>query len=298
MKSITRLLSLVALLSVIACGCSSNENNDTITEQSFPNFFANVREFTSGATAVYSNIAYKVTLNYTAQTSDIQISGLKLPDGTTYPTMTLRNLRWGINSDGWKVISGTNVSPAISGFGNPPVFTRFEFRIYERFLEAEGNISAYSPGACATFTINGLYNVLSSYTPQVLYGETTCEDTATDQKFTSEAVEYVVTYNVDTRMISLLMNGIKFKSSSSDKFDLELRNIPVEVSNDGMSFKVDAAVPYLSGTPFESVAFSDIKGVFNPGKGLDMTFSASPRNSSTSYDFTVECDYSKANTAN
>lgn len=294
MKFLARLLPLAVLLSVLACGCSSSDNDETITEQSFPNFFANVHEITSGATAVYSNIAYKVTLNYTAQTSDIQISGLKLPDGTTYPTMTLRGLRWKINSDGWKVISGTNVSPAISGFGNPPVFTRFEFRIYERFLETAGSLSAYSPGACATFTINGLYSVLSSYTPQVLYGTTTSVNTETGAKYSTESVEYVATYNVDTRMLSLLINGIKFVSSSSDRYNIELRSIPVNVSSEGMAFDVPTIVPYLSGTPFESYTFTDIKGVLNPGKGLEFTFRACPRGFSQGFDVKVNCDYASA----
>lgn len=291
MKTIARLLSLVTLMLALATSCSSNSDSDTITEQAFPGFFANIEELTTGATAVYNNVSYSVRLNYTAQTADVQISGLRLPDGTSYPTMTLSGMRWIIDRDGWKVISASNITPAISGISNLPKFNSFEFRIYERFLEINQQ-SVYSPGVCARYTVNSIYNVLSSDTPQILYGETDVE-TVGGSDYESKAVEYVVAYNPDTRMLSLQMNGFRFRPGSAVGYDLELRNIPVTVQNGAMYFYAESIIPYLENTPFEACTFTNLRGEFNPGDGLEFTFNCTPRNDTESYIVDVDCDYSQ-----
>lgn len=293
MKIIPRLLSLAALLVMLATSCDTKTDQPTITEQAFPGFFANVHEYTTGAMAVYSNLSYKVTLNYTDQVADVQISGLKLPDGTTYPTMTLRNLRWGIDNNGWREITGREVQPEIGGFANPPVFTQFKFRIYERFLSSDLDRVVYSPAVCANYVINGVYGVMSSYSPQVLYGTTVSTDTDTNIEFESNNTIYTATYNTDTRTLTLRMNGIRFNSGINDGFDMELRNIPLEMNNNVLAFKVAYITPYLNGTVFDSYPISDLKGEFNPGEGLKFSFATTPRNSTTTYRVNVECDFAR-----
>lgn len=294
MKILSRLLTLGVLVAVLTTtSCNTESDNPTIWEQSFPGFFANVNEYATGATAVYSNLSYKVTLNYTDWVADVQISGLKLPDGTTYPTMTLRNMNFSITGDGWNEISGRNITPEIGGFANVPTFTQFKFRIYGRFLAADYDHMAYSPAVCATYVVNGLYSVLSSYSPQILFGTTVSTDITDNSKYESDAVTYTVAYNTDTRTLTIGMNGIRFSGANNDGFDMELRNIPLDLSGSSMKFNTAYATPYVNGTVFESYAIADIKGEFNPGEGLKFGFGVNPRNSESPYRVEVDCDFAR-----
>lgn len=288
MKTLTRVLSLAVIALMCLTSCDNNKNNDTVTEQSLPGFFAIVEDITSNATAVYSNVGYMVRLNYTNLTADVQISGLKLPDGTSYPTMSLTGLSWSSGNQGWKVIKGTNVQP--SGVTNAPVFNSFQLSIYERIVEVSGGQS-YEPGVCANFTVNSIYRVLSSYVPQALYGKTTSK-AESGSLFESYATEYVVNFNTDTRLLNIQMNGARFDQNMPASFNIELRNIPVTVRGGALTFDVAAITPYINDTPFEAFPITELKGDFNPANGLDFTFICTPRTASGSYTVTVDTDYS------
>ncbi len=290
MKSVFRLLSVVIVCVFSLCSCGSDNNQDTITDQSFPNFFATVDDLSMGGTAVYTNVGYRVQLNYTAMTADIQISGLKLPDGTAFPTMTLSQIPWSIDQDGWKVIKGTSIAPAISGFAKVPLFTSFEFRIYDRVLDADGQ-SVYSPGVCVRYTIDGRFRVLSTCSPQLLLGETKSES-ASGKVFETDDVEYVVEYNTDTRLLNITMNNARFEHGMPMALNIELRNIDVNISGTSLKFDVPAITPSIGGTPFEAFPITNLRGSFNPASGLEFTFHCNPRTTDEAYDVEVECSYS------
>lgn len=294
MKAILRLMAIAALPMMALAACDNSSNSDTITEQLLPGFFANVEDLTSGATAVYSNVSYLVDLNYTAMTADVQISGMKLPDGTAYPTMTFSGVPWGIDSDGWKVIKGTSLTPSISGYSDVPLFNSFEVRIYERIVQEDGN-SLYSPGVCGRFTINSIYRVLSSYSPQTLYGETSSVD-ENNNEFESDAVEYVVTYNTDTRMLTILMNGARFAADMPAALNIELRNIAAEVHNGALTFDVASITPYIEDVPYETFPITNLRGSFDPGDDLEFSFNCNPRTAEGTYTVDVDCDYSRSST--
>lgn len=290
MKSILRLFSAALVCLLAFTSCSSDNDSDTVTQQSFPDFFASVEDLSSGAQAVYSNMGFSVELNYTKMTAVIKISGLRLPDGTSYPTMTLQDIPWSIDNSGWKVIKGTNlvpsdaISPALS-------FNSFEFKICERILDNDGQ-AFYSPGVCVRFTIDSKYRILSSYTPQQLYGTATSVSAADNSSFSSTATEYIVKYNTDTRLLTIVMNNARFASTMPMALNIELRNIPVSVRGTAFEFNVDAITPYIGETPFEAFPITALNGSFDPGKGLDFTFHCAPRTTQDEYNTTVTADYS------
>ena len=290
MKKILRLLSLAVVTVLALTACSNHSDNDTVTEQLLPGFFANVQDITSGATAVYDNVSYRVQLNYTKMTADVQISGLKLPDGTTFPTMTIPGLPWTMDNNSWKVIKGTNVTPSISGFSNAPVFNSFELRIFERIL-AIGGENVYAPGVCARYTVNTIYSVLSTYTPQVLYGKTESKASLAGSVFETKGVEYELKYNDATRNLTILMKGAKFAENMPSSFDIELRNVPVTVERGMLNFEVANITPYIENMPFDAFPITNLKGSFNPAAGLDFGFTCTPRNSPEAYNVTVACTY-------
>lgn len=290
MKSITRLLSAAIVAIVALAGCTSTNDSPTVSEQLLPGFFANVEDMSSGATAVYSNVSYMVQVNYTDMTANVQISGLKLPDGTSYPTITLSAMPWKVQ-DGWKVITGSNVTGAISGMATLPVFNSFEMRIYERVLETSG-VGVYSPGVSARFMLGSVYKVFSTYSPQYLFGDTKSTSEEGDV-FETKATEYVLTYNTDTRLLSIMMMGARFSENMPKSFDIELRNLPTEVRNGKMYFKVDAITPYIGGTPYDTFPITNLTGSFDPGDDFEFTFTCDPRTMPGKFNVEVDCEFAQ-----
>lgn len=86
MKKYLHYLTSLLLACVLATSCEKTTSNETITEQTLTNCFAYVSDFADGPAAYYTNMGFKVRLNYTKPSADITISGLKLTDGTAYPT--------------------------------------------------------------------------------------------------------------------------------------------------------------------------------------------------------------------
>lgn len=288
MKKVLRLLCAACICVCALSSCDNENDNPTITQQVFPNFFASVTNMAEGVGAVYSNISYGVILNYTDMTADVQINGLRLPDGTSYPAMTLSQIPWTIDKSGWKVIKGSNLTPSVSGIS--PVFNNFEFRIYERILDSEVP-NVYSPGVFASFSIDSKYRVISTMSTQTLYGETE-STSASGKEFDTHAIEYVVSFNTETRMLNITMNNARFEQDMPMNLNIELRNIPVTFTNSGMNFDVDAIIPSIGGTPFAAFPISNLRGYYNPGEGLEFSFRCDPRTTTESYNVEVDCDFS------
>lgn len=277
----------IALITVFGLiSCSSDKDNDTITNQTFSNFVAVVNDLTTGGTAYYNNVSFFVELNYSRMIASVQISGLKLPDGTTYPTLTVSDVPWNISSDGWKTIKGTSLPSHPSG--SVGAFTSFEFKIYERIL-TENDKTTYSPGVCANFTIDGRYKIVCTYSPQTLNGKATV--TSEGNTYTSNNSEYICTLNTDTRMLSILMNKAQF-APGMPALNMELRSIPVTLRGTNFDFDVEHTTPYIEGTAFDAFPITELKGSFNPASGLNFSFICAPRTQAGSYNVTVNADYS------
>lgn len=289
MKSIVRFLAVAALSLVALCSCGDNKNNETVTEQALPGFFAIVDDLSNNATAVYSGLSYSVRLNYDKMEATVQISGLKLPDGTSYPTMTLPGLTWNVDKQGWRVIKGSAVTPSITGFATTPLFTNFELKLYDRVFDFSGT-PVYSPGACVRYTIDSRYRVLSTFSPQVLYGETESVS-ASGKEFETEGVEYVVSYNADTRKLAISMNNARFEQGMPMALNIDLKNIDVTVTGSSLEFNVPSITPSIGDIPFTAFPITNLRGSFAPGDGLKFSFRCAPRTTEETYDVTVDCGF-------
>ena len=279
MKLYIKLLSLVAVMALSMTSCDKdNKDNPVITEQTFPSFYASVNDLSNGVSALYSNVSYLVYLNYSTMRAEVHISGLKLPDGTIYPTLKLTDIAWRIDSDQWKVISGKSLIPTVTGYDNLPMFSSFEMRIFERVLDNQGS-AYYSPGVSVTYTLDSRYRVASANPQQLLYGSTE-STSASGKKFETNVTEYITAFNVDTRTLKISMNNAKFEEGMPMSLNIDLSNIPVT-----------SITPSIGGTPFEAFPITDLKGYIDPATGLHFTFHCDPRTTVESYDVEVDCEF-------
>lgn len=281
----------VAFVGLSSCSDDNNGDDDLVYKHVFSGFFVNMEDLSASGTAVYTNVGYQALVNYTRSTAEIDITGLRLPDGTQYPTMTLSGLKLSIDSKGRKVITGSQVVPQMSGYAAVPVISSIEFVIYDRIINDEGQ-QMYSPGVCARYTIDSRYRVISSYSPQTLFGESESESTDGSVYKNKDAV-YVVTYNTDTRLLNIRINNARFAQSMPMALNIDLPSIPVVFRGTSAEFDVDAITPYMNGVPFDSFPITRLKGSIDFASGLEFSFHCVPSvMHGEEYDVEVECSYS------
>lgn len=293
MKKLLAILSGLFLVAAASCG-SDNDNEQTVTTQTFNGLFAVVTSHSSATTAYYDNLNYRLDLNYTSLTANLTISGLKLPDGTSYPTMKLTGLRWNISDNGWKVIKGQMVSPNLTGVATVPVFTNIEIRLYDRVLNT-GAGTVYQPGVCFNYVIDSKYTVVSSYTPQLLFGTTESENTGTGTKFTTRGTTYTLKMNTDTRTVSLTMSNARFAEAMHKGLIFNLNNIPVTFVGTKAYFETATIIPTLGtdNTPMEGFPITNLKGEMDFGGDFKLEFDCTPRTAPGTYHVTAECNYAE-----
>lgn len=292
MKKYIAILSLALIALMGATSCNDKNEADTITRTDFTSFFANVQNISTGVDACYSNVGYSVYLNYTKLTADVTISGLRLPDGTQYPTMTINNLPWNIDANGCKVVQGSNITPTIGGFANVPLIGNFTMNIFDRIITTDSGQPAYSPGVCVKMLINDRFSVTSSYSPQTLFGTTASKSETTGKTFTTGATSYQVKFNADTRRLTIMMNNARFAEEMTRGFNIELRDIPVTFRGTSLEFDVEAITPYIGDTPFEQFPITNLKGGFDMAKGLNFEFDCAPRTMPGSFEVDVKTSFS------
>lgn len=298
MKKYIAILSLALIAAMGAVSCSDNNDPDTITRTDLPDYFANVQNVSTGVDACYSHVGYSVLLNYSKLTADVIITGLRLPDGTQYPTMTLTGMPWNIDATGRKVIEASNITPSIPGFANIPLIGNFRMSIFDRILTADNGQPAYSPGVCVKMLIDSRYSVVSSYSPQQLFGTTSSKSELSGNTFTTRGTWYNVSFNTDTRRLTIVMNNARFAQEMTRGFNIELRDIPVTFRGTSMEFRVDAITPYIGDTPFEQFPITNLEGEFDMSKGLDMEFDCTPRTMPGKFEVDVETSFSVTSTEN
>ena len=95
------LYSLCACLCMALVSSCSTDDDSNYASKTFAGCFAYVNDMPSGATATYKGVTYELSIFYGNNRAQLKISGLQLPDGTRFPTMTLKDLRWKMDKYGW-----------------------------------------------------------------------------------------------------------------------------------------------------------------------------------------------------
>lgn len=265
------LYSLCAFLSLMLATSCGSESDSNYASKTFPGCFAYVNDMPTGATAIYSGVTYQLNIYYGDNKAQIQISGLQTPDGTKYPTMTLKDLRWKMDKYGWYEVEASNVKPTLANYGKVPEFTTLKLRFCDRYINGVA-----SPGIAVYYILDSQYSVSSSYSRQTVFGDLTSTNVDTQEEFTDRDCTYSLHFNMDTRRLDISMNQAKFVGSMPMRLDIVLKSIPFSITGTTARWSMDAITPEIGGTPYPTFPITNLAGAFDFGDGLDMTFDCEP----------------------
>lgn len=289
MKKILTLLAAVLTLAVFT-SCDKEKNEEHITAQQVPGCFASVKNIATGTEACYNGISYQIEINYTTLKATVVITGMKLPDGTAYPSMKFDNVPFTANG-AMKVISAAEIAPVIPGFASVPLVSNFELKLYDRMFNLDGQ-QVYNPGYGFKMTINSQYAVSSTYSPQILFGVTESKSTDTGATFTTDDSEYYLEFNPDTRRLKITINNARFAENMDRGLNIELREIPVTFRGTTLSFEVSDIIPFIGDTPFQAFPITDLSGTFDFATGMNLGFTCNPRTAPGAYEVKARTSYS------
>lgn len=262
-----------ALLALAVASCIPSGSGETVEEKTFPSCFVNVTDIADGTNTVYTQVAYQLTLNYTNNTADLLVSNLRLPDETTYPTMTLKNMPISYDKEGWIIVKGTAVSPEMTGVGNKPLLDNIEIKLLNRYSDL-----GYVLALLIQYTINGRYSVASSFAGQLLFGKTKSVLVGSDpaQTFETDESNYELLFDFTKKTLKMTINNAKFLDKMPNGMNIVLKDIPFTMSGATAHWNVDAIKPYLADVPQENFPITDMVGNFNFGSGMTMRFTCKP----------------------
>lgn len=287
------LYSICATLCLVLLGACSSDDDSNYASKTFPGCFAYVNDMPTGATAIYSGVTYQLSIYYGDNKAQLQISGLQLPDGTKFPTMVLKDLRWKMDKYGWYDIEATNVKPSLSNYGKQPEFTTLKVRFCDRYI---GGTS--SPGLAVYYILDSKYSVSSAYSRQTIIGNLVSTDIATGEEYKDNDCTYYLHFNMDTRRLEITMKQAKFVGSMPMRLDIVLKNIPFTITGTKARWSMDAITPEIGGTPYPSFPITDLSGEYDFGDGLDMTFDCEPApggHALGKFKVMIDCDYAYEN---
>ena len=285
MKKILSKIALCVLCVASLASCSKNDgNNDTIMQYGFPSCFARVYDSATGVTTYLPNVNYTMTMNVTASTAEISITGLTLPGQTAYPQIDITGLK--VESRGlWAEVKASRPDVSIAGFGTIPSIRNFELDILDRVMG-----TSYVPGLAIDYVVDDRYRVFSGAPGQVLLGETVSTSSEDGKAFTNNEALIGLVLDVKNMTLQVELANAQFIMGMPAQ-DIFLNDIPFTMDEDGdVSFSIDALIPCLAdNTPFPAFPVSDLSGKFNFTDGIDFTFTCSYRG--TPYIITTKAQF-------
>lgn len=279
MKNLKQLsLGFAVLTATLFSSCLGNKENDYTTTDKLTGYF-NVIFDSEGNKTFNEGVAYEVKWTYnTDQKADLSITGLKLPDGQKYGTVTFSDVSWKINARGWQDISLSDAVP--HNIPSGLVFDRFNFQMLNRIY---GNLQ-FPACSMIEYTINNTYRVISLPQQTVEVGSTRVSDPS-GKVFTMDETNspfYYFILNPDNQTAFLVIQGAKF-AEQMPAMNMKFPGLKFDVDANGIiMIHADELTPTLlaegtsdinaAGTPFEAARITNFMADYRPGSGVDMTF--------------------------
>ena len=262
MKKLTFLSLAAALTAAVALSsCNSDDNNEMLTGQTITKMTSVVESLDNPGSVSFCDLSFSLVYDYKGNTSDVQILGMKLADGSQLPLMKFDKLAWSIK-DYWKVTDAVNVMPTVDGFGNVPMFETFNSAIKDQY----SNQGAYTPGFFYDFVVNGQSRV---YGP--VYKGTTITTAPGGATFTNEDTKYVVTLNSSSSTATVEIFGASF-IEGMPKLNLAFDAVPYTKDGDKYILTAASLTPSFGGTPFPRFPITGLKATLDFATGFDLEF--------------------------
>lgn len=270
MKLKSFLLFGVVCAAVTLTSCDkSNDNIDTIYEQSFMNCYAVVTDMMNPTNQTVSTpITMKWTTNWTKFTAEGTIAGLKL-DGSTYPTITVSNIPWTATT--WCTASAASPQATLTT-GTPALISEFKLEWLDR-LDFGMAIGAYDPGMTFSFVLDGRYKVVGSRAPIVLAGTTTSVPAEGPEFSTGKAV-YSFMLDFEKRTAEIRLVNIQFSSMMPQMSQMSFPGVPFTIAEDGktINLQCESLIPSIGTTPYPTFPITQLSGTITPGTGAKLEF--------------------------
>lgn len=262
-------LAILAIAAITATSCKNDDDKDTVVDLHATNCFEHISDISSGTSAFYEGMAYGIHINYTQSTANIEILGLRLPNGTQYPSINLVDVPFTIDAQDWIEIAGANIAATCPGAVHAPTMTTFNMRLKQRTID--GN---FIPAFSVYFSMDYLYSVLSAQGEQMSWGTTTTKAADGGVSVTNATV-YYVNINVSTRTADITLNGASF-ISGMPPMNIRFPNVPFTVTGNKMVFEQNALIPFIGDTPYTRFPITGLYGQLDFGKGFELDFTCTP----------------------
>lgn len=262
-------LALAFIAALITTSCNKNENNDMVVSQTIPGCYSNVVDNTTGESTLSSGLTLSLSINYTRGNAEIILTGLKLPDGTSYANLKLSELPI-TQTEGWYVINAQS-GKVDTGTSNVPTVESIGFKLLERYI-AISQSSEYQPAFALSFVINSKYTVYVSHVVQYLAGTTTVTGGPGFQ-----TKETIYGFGIDPNKKLLEIAMIKaYLLPNMPKLNFNLKNIAFTCSGTTIHFAADAVTPLIGTTPYENFPITKLSGTLDPLSGFSLVFDCAP----------------------
>ena len=259
--------AIVALAACMTLSSCNNNGGDSDTTIQYPiiNCFALVHDTQSGAGSFIQGVNYTMLLNVSQSYADISITGLNIPDGQRYPSISLPEVPAKADK-AWLVVSSARPTVDITGFGSLPVFRDLVLRLLDRYYGG-----AYVPGFTVSYSIDDRYRVFSAREGQIASG--TIQTTAPDGSvFEKEDAVIGLAFDTKTMMLEIQFAGAQFVQGMPAQ-NITMSKIPFTMTPEGVaSFSIASLTPTIGSTPYPNYPITDLVGTYDFNRGLDLNF--------------------------
>lgn len=263
-------LALALIAALITSSCNTSNNNDWVISQTIPGCFSNTIDNTSDANEISGDLSVGISINYTKGNSEVIISKVKLPDGSSYPQMKLSELPI-TQKDGWYIIKADNVT-VDTGSSSSPIITNFELRLLERQI-GTGSSAEYQPALAVSFTINSKYTVYITRAIQYIAGTTNC--IGANNSYSTKETFYAFGIDPSKQILEIAMRNVRFAEGML-KINFNLKNINFTMRGNTVIFNADTLIPYVGDTPNDRYPITHLSGTLDPINGFTITFDCTP----------------------
>lgn len=260
-----------ALLGLLAAGafssCNTDDPDDNYTRHIMTGSFGCITSIGTQTQTMSPQMTYELEYNYSTGAATVEITGLQMPDGTKYPTITLQGMTWK-QKDGWRIIECPAPMVSMSGFTSGPIFENVTIGLMDRIYDG-----AYIPAFYVRARINNIYSLFSSLCQQYLFGTT--ETTMPDGRVTTtRSTGYTFTLNPNTMPLTATIGvaGASFAPSMPSQ-NYSFENVPCTLnSNSTISFSAESLIPVQNKVPNPEFPVSDLSGVYDIVNGMTMDY--------------------------
>ncbi|MDE5682617.1 MAG: hypothetical protein K2I39_00210 [Muribaculaceae bacterium] len=275
-----KVILVAALLAVGMSSCFGGDD-DTTRSASIMNCFASVESFADRQTTGFSGLSYDIKLNYTKGTAEVSINNFKLPDGTSYSSVKLSDMKFSINKEGWIEITQSSI---LAEAGDTDIqLSSVDIRLCDR-PTSEGSLL----GFFARYVVDAKYSVLSASAKQVQFGKTT--STSSAGQYETTAVDYVLGFNAVDGAVNILMKNCRFVENMP-AMNILLEKVPFTVSGSTASFNVSSIVPKIGDTPFPGFTIENLSGYYDFSSGFVASFKCTPETMPLAFTVNIDCKY-------